>query len=170
MDKAITTALFIVVSMILVIMLFNAVYPAIQQGSDSIASMAYNVSDRMRHEFSVVHASAELPDGVLWQDSNGNGLFDVLTWVKNTGNVTIPAIDRVDVFFGREGNYTRIPYQVDGSTPYPNWTSNVENDTVWVPTATLQIAIHYQVALATGRYYLKVTLPNGMSSDYFLGI
>lgn len=170
MDKAITTALFIVVSMILVIMLFNAVYPAVQQGSDAVTSMAYDVSDRMRHQFSVIHASAELPDGVLWQDSNSNGLYDVFAWLKNTGDVRIPALDRLDVFFGREGNFVRIPYKADASTPYPNWTWSVENDTEWVPTATLQIVVHYQVALSTGRYYLKVTLPNGMSSDYFLGI
>lgn len=170
MDKAITTALFIVVSMILVIMLFNAVYPAVQQGSDAVTSMAYNVADRMKHQFSVIHASAEYPDGVLWQDTNGNGLYDVTAWVKNTGYVRIPAIERLDVFFGHEGNYARIPFKVDASTPYPNWTWSVENDSEWIPTATLQIAIHYQVALSNGRYFLKVTLPNGMSSDYFLGI
>ena len=170
MEKPIVTALFIVVSMILVVMLFNAIYPAVQQGSDAVTSMAFDISDRMRHQFSVIHASAELPDGVLWQDSNGNGSYDVFAWVKNTGDVTINAVNRLDVFFGSEGNFTRIPFKVDGSAPLPNWTWSVENDTAWVPTATLQIAIHFQVAQSSGRYYLKVTLPNGLSSDYFLGI
>jgi hypothetical protein len=170
MDKTIATALLIVVSMIMVVMLFNAVYPAVQQGSDAISSMAFNVADRMRYQVSVVHANAELPNGVLWQDINGNGQYDVFAWVKNTGNARIPAVERTDVFFGREGNFVRIPFRVDGSTPLPNWTWDLENDTEWVPTATLRISIHYPAALSAGRYYLKVTLPNGVTSDYYLGI
>jgi hypothetical protein len=156
--------------MIMVVMLFNAVYPAVQQGSDAISSMAYGVADRMRYQINVVHANAELPNGVLWQDINGNGLYDVFGWVKNIGTARIPAVDRTDVFFGREGNFTRIPYRVDGSTPLLNWTWDLENDTEWVPTATLRIAIHYPTALTPGRYFMKVTLPNGIMSDYFLGI
>jgi hypothetical protein len=171
MDKTITTALLIVVSMIMVVLLFNAAYPAVQQGSDALSSMANGVADRMRNQISVIHANAEPIDDVgWWTDVNGNGTYDAYGWVKNTGNATVNAIDRVDVFFGQEGNFSRIPYRVDGTTPLPNWTWDVENDTNWVPTATLQIAIHYQAPISKGRYFLKVTLPNGVSSDYFLGI
>lgn len=170
MDKTIATALLIVVSMIMVVMLFNAVYPAVQQGSDALSGMAYDVADRMRHQISVIHANAEPVDDTNWYtDTNGNGTFDVSIWVKNTGDMTINAIDRLDIFFGREGNFTRVPYRVDGSTPLPNWTWDVENDTNWVPTATLKIVLHYQAG-SKGRHFMKVTLPNGITSDYFLGI
>jgi hypothetical protein len=95
----------------------------------------------------------------------------VFAWVKNVGDARITAIDRVDVFFGPEGNFTRIPYQDEAGGAYPYWTWEVENDSEWVPTGTLQIVIHYDTpSLSNGRYFMKVTLPNGISSDYFLGI
>jgi hypothetical protein len=170
MDKTITTALMIVVSMIMVVMLFNVAYPAIIEGGDAVTSMANNAADKMKFHLSFVHASAELDDTGWWQDTNGNALFDVFGWVKNTGSMRVTALDRVDVFFGREGNFTRIPHQSEAGGTYPYWTWQVENDSEWVPTGTVQFAVHYQSPLSAGRYFMKVILPNGVSSEYTLGI
>ena len=46
----------------------------------------------------------------------------------------------------------------------------MENDSEWLPTATLQIDIHTATPLATGRYFMRIVLPNGVSSEYFMGI
>jgi hypothetical protein len=170
MDKTITTALLIVVSMILVVALFNVAYPAIIQGGDAVTSMANNIAERMKEDISFIHASSERDSANGWLDPNGNALFDVYGWVKNVGTTRIIALDRIDVFFGPEGNFVRIPSQADANGSYPYWTSQVENGADWSPTATLQIAIHYQTPLSAGRYYMKVSLPNGVSADYFLGI
>lgn len=170
MDKAITTAIFIVISMIMAIMLFNVAYPAIIQGGEAISSMAFNVSDRMGYQISVIHASSERSNTGWWNDANGNGTFEVTGWAKNIGDSRIIAIDRIDVFFGPEGNFTRIPSQTEANGNLPYWTPTLNNDTEWDPTATLQIAIHFQAPLDAGRYYMKVALPNGISSEYFLGI
>lgn len=169
MDKVITTALFIVISMILAIMLFNMAYPAIQQGGDAVTSMAYNVSDRMRYQIAAIHASAEYANGTWW-DANGNGQFEVSAWVKNTGEARVVGLEQLDVFFGPEGNFARIPSQAAAGGTFPYWTAQVENASDWDPTTTLRITIHYQMAVASGRYFLKVTLPNGVSSEYYLGI
>ena len=171
MDKTIVTALLIIVGMILVVALFNVAYPAIIQGGDAVTSMANNMADQMKNGISLIHASGELDANNTWTDPNGNALFEVYGWVKNIGSARIIGLDRVDVFFGPEGNFTRIPYQSEAAGSYPYWTYTVENVSEWVPTGTLQIAIHYQPpALSAGRYFLKVSLPNGVSADYFLGL
>src|SRR5664279_296493 len=170
MDKTITTSLFIVVSMILVLALFNAAYPAVQQGSAAVANMANGIADEMRTNIAIVHASGELDHTGWWQDTNGNGLFDVFVWLKNTGSTRIIALNQVDVYFGPEGNFVRVPDQNDANGAYPNWTPTVEGGGDWVPTSTLQVAVHYQTPLAGGRYFIKVVLPDGVSTEYFLGM
>ncbi len=170
MDKTIATALLIAVTMIMAMLLFNVAYPAVINGGDAVSSMASNIADRMRNNIDIIHASAELDDTGWWQDTNGNSQFDVFVWVKNIGTMRIPAITSIDVFFGPEGNFTRIPYQDNSGGNYPYWTWKVENGTDWVPTATLQIDIHNQAPLSSGRYYLRITLPDGVSSDLILGI
>src|SRR5689334_10362309 len=111
MDKAITTALLIVISMIMALLLFNIAYPAIVQSGDAIASMASRASDRMDTQIRIIHAAGELDSSGWWQNSNGNSEFEVFVWVKNLGDTRISALNSLDVFFGPEGNFTRIPHQ-----------------------------------------------------------
>lgn len=169
MDKTITTALLIIISMIMVMMLFNVAYPAVMSGSDSLSNMTYRVEERMSQQISVIHIAAELDSSGWWVD-NGNGLFEVFVWVKNIGTARITAIEQFDVFFGAEGNYTRIPHQSTAGGSYPYWSAQVESGTNWSPTATLRITFHYNTALAQGRYYMKVVTPNGVTDEYFVGL
>jgi hypothetical protein len=167
MDKVISTVLLIAISMILAMLLFNAAYPAVLRGSDAIANMAARTDDRMKSQISVIHASGELDNTGFWQDTNGDGQFEVFLWVKNIGATRIIALEQSDLFFGPEGNFARIPYNTG---TYPYWTSDVENALEWTPTATLKVTIHYGVPLSSGRYFAKMTLPNGVSADYFMGM
>jgi archaellum component FlaG (FlaF/FlaG flagellin family) len=169
MDKTITTALLIVISMIMVVLLFNAAYPAILQGSDAITNMTDRAEERMKTEISVIHAAGELDADGFWANTNGNSSFEVFVWVKNVGSTRLTAVEQSDVFFGREGNFARIPYSAGGGS-YPYWSWELENATAWTPTATLKITIHYGVPQSPGRYFIKVILPSGVSSDYFLGM
>ena len=170
MDKVITTALLIVISMVMALMLFNIAYPAIIEGGDAIVSMAGRVEDRMRSQIAIIHAGSEMDADGWWQDSNGNGQFEVFLWIKNVGDARITALDDLDIFFGPEGNFARIAHETDsgGGTPYWSWT--LENAAEWTPTATLRVTIHYGAALSTGRYFAKVTVPSGVWDDYYLGM
>lgn len=170
MDKAITTALLIVISMMMALMLFNVAYPAVVDGGDAITSMAYKAEERMKSQISIVHAAGELDNIGWWQDTNGNGVFEVFLWVKNIGNSRIIAVDSLDVFFGPEGNFTRIPHESIAGGSFPRWSWQLENASEWTPTATLQIAIHYQAALSQGRYFMKVIVPSGTMTEDFLGL
>lgn|SRR5450432_4130945 len=170
MDKVITTALLIVISMVMSLALFSAAYPAIISGGDAIVNMTSRQEDRMKSQVSIIEAAGELDSSGQWQDVNGDGQFDAFIWVKNIGATTISAVERTDVFFGREGDYVRIPFQADAGTNYPFWTWNLENGSEWTPTTTLKITIHYQNPIAAGRYLAKVNIANGTGDEYVLGM
>ena len=170
MDKAITTALLIVISMIMSVLLFNAAYPAVTRGGESIINMTTNVTDRMKSQVDVIHATSEMDGSGFWQDSNSDGQFNVYIWVKNTGAARITAIEQSDFFFGPEGNFVRIPYSSDGSTGFPYWTWSLENASNWDPNTTLKITVHYGVPLPVGRYYIKLSTVSNANADYFMGI
>jgi archaellum component FlaG (FlaF/FlaG flagellin family) len=165
-DKVITTTLLIAVSMVMALVLFNIAYPAIVEGGDAISSMANRVEDRMKTQIAIIHTAGELDDSGAWQDTNGNGDFEVFIWVKNVGTTRILALERSDVFFGPEGNFVRIPHQSAAGGAYPYWTGQVEGDNTWSPTTTVKITIHFSAPLAPGRYFSKVTVLAGVSDDY----
>ena len=151
-------------------MLFNVAYPAAMEGGDAVNNMAYRVTERMRTQIVVVHATGELDADGNWQDANGNGIFEMTFWVKNIGETRISALESLDVFFGPEGNFSRIPYEAHVSGTYPRWHAAVENSTDWTPRATLRLDVQYSAALPQGRYFFKISLPNGVMDETFLGI
>lgn len=167
MDKTITTALLIVISMVMAIMLFNVAYPAIIQSGDAITSMTSRADERMRSQVTIIHMTGELDSAGGWADTNGNGDFDAFIWVKNTGTARIVGLEYLDVFFGPEGNFARIPHQSAAGGTYPYWEAQVETGGDWTPASTLRITIHYAFPLATGRYFARVTVPSGVTdADY----
>ena len=92
-------------------------------------------------------------------------------WVKNTGASTVDGIDRVDVFFGPDGNFQRIAQGDDSSCTAPCWYYTIENATSWEPTATLHITVKYDSNLSTGTtYYIKVVTPNGIADSKFFTV
>ncbi|NLF79253.1 MAG: hypothetical protein GX573_26460 [Chloroflexi bacterium] len=164
MDKAITTALLIVISMIMAVSLFNVAYPAIVEGGDAIASMADRAGERIRSQIAIVHAAAEWQNGAP-VDMNSSGDLEAYIWVKNIGDARIAAVERVDVFFGQEGNFARIPHASE-STSGTYWQASIDNAAEWTPTATLRITIR-NAPLQAGRQFVKVVAPNGVWDEYF---
>ncbi len=170
MDKAITTAFMIIVSVVVSVMVFNAVYPAVVQGSASLTSMQSRVDERMKSQVEIIHVAGELDSAGNWQDSNGDGYFSTLIWAKNLGSLRISAVSEVDVFFGPEGNFVRIPYETDAGGSFPYWSLTVENAEQWDPTGTARITINDGSPRPRGRYFVKIVLPNGMGDDDFFGM
>ena len=170
MDKVIITTFMIVASVVAAVMVFNVVYPAIGQSSDAMLTMKTRLDQRLQSQIQIIHATGELDRNGFWQDTNGNGQFDVFVWVKNIGSLRIAAVESVDVFFGPEGNFARIPHQSAAGGSYPFWTSQVENAATWNPAATLKITIVQSSVLSSDRYFLKVISPNGLSDEDFFGM
>lgn len=170
MDKAITTTFMIIASIVTTVMVFNAVFPAVLRSRDALVTMRGRVDERIKSQIAIIHAAGELDQDAVWQDSNNDSNFDLFLWVKNVGAVRVPAVASVDLFFGPEGNFVRIPNQSEAAGNYPYWEWQVENDTVWNPTATIKITINYSTVLPSQRYFLKVVLPNGVADTYYFSL
>lgn len=156
MDKAITTIMITVASVVAMLVVVNAIMPAVTGTSSAITSSGAALDDRIKSDIEVVHATGET-DG-----------FAAYIWVKNVGASNLAAIDRVDVFFGPENAVQRVRYGGPGCLA-PCWEFTIENADRWEPTATLLVTLNLDSALAPSTtYYIKVVLPNGVyDARYF---
>ncbi len=170
MDKVITTTFMIIISIVVTLMVSNAVIPAVQSSRDALVNMSGRMNDRIKTQVAIIHATGELDSSATWQDTNGDGQFDVFVWVKNVGSLRIPAVEALDVMFGPEGDFVRIPYKDQAGGSYPYWEWQVENATRWDPAATVKITIKFSSVLATERYFLKVVLPNGLATETYFSM
>jgi hypothetical protein len=170
MEKTIVTAFMVIISVIVSVMVYNTVYPAAVEGSSSLRNMRARMDDRIQSQITIVHAVGELDQNGSWQDTNGDGDFNAFIWSKNIGSARVSAINQVDLFFGPEGNFNRIAHRDETGGAYPYWEWDVENDENWNPTATLKITIHYNSPLPSARYFVKMVLPNGLSTEYFMSL
>lgn len=148
MDKVIVTSMLILAGVISAVFVWKAVFPAVAQSSDALTSMERQADEKLQTQIQIIHAA-----------QTGS---DVVLWVKNVGSVRILGIESSDLFFGPEGNFVRIPY----ASGTPDWQYVIENGTNWDPTATVRITIYGYTPLSSGRYFLKVVLPNGVSDEY----
>jgi flagellar protein FlaG len=145
-----------IASIVAIVAVVNAVLPSVSRTSGALISASNVVEDRIASQIEVVHATGQDADP------------DAEVWVKNTGAATVSAMDRVDLFFGPDGNFQRIPQGDPGCTA-PCWEYTIENATTWEPTATLHITVHADADLSSGTtYYVKVVTPNGIAdAKYF---
>ena len=158
MEKAIATVMLTVAGIAAIVAVLNALMPAISRTTGTITASASTVDSRISTQVEIIHATGT------------NGSATVEAWTKNVGGLVIAPLDKVDVFFGPEGNFVRVPYG-GGSCTAPCWDYTVENDSVWNPTSTLRITLTLEDNLASGTtYYLKVVAPNGISDARFFTV
>lgn len=147
-----------IAAIVAIVAVVNAVLPSVSRTSGALISASNVVEDRISSQIEIVHATGQDADP------------DADVWVKNTGSSTIGAVDRVDVFFGPEGNFQRIAQGDPGCTA-PCWEYDIENASSWEPTATLHIIVHADADLASGTtYYVKVVTPNGITNAKFFTV
>ena len=170
MDKAITTVLLTIAGVVSVMVIMNSMYPAIGRSTSAVIAAADTADERIRSQVAIIHAVGELDSSGTWDDTNGDGNFDVFIWVKNIGDARILAIEELDLFFGQEGDFSRYFYIDDAGGSLPYWTYQLENDTEWAPKATLRINLNFASPISQGTYLDKVVLPIGVSDEHFFGM
>jgi len=149
LDKMIVTGLLVIAGVLSAVMAFNALFPAIAQSGDAMTGMERRLDDRLKSQVEIIHAAR-----------SGD---TALVWAKNVGSSRLVGLASVDVFFGPEGNFTRIPY----GSGTPHWEYTIENGTEWTPAATVKISIvNYTFSGPGTRYFVKVVLPNGVDDEY----
>jgi archaellum component FlaF (FlaF/FlaG flagellin family) len=153
LDKIIITAFLVIAGVVSAVFVFNAIYPAIVESGDAMTSMERRMDERLKSQIEIIHAT-------------GNDSSNALVWVKNIGSSSIQVIERCDVFFGPTDNFSRIPHE-DRATEAPYWQWTIENSTEWGPTATLRITIITGGPVLSGRYFVKIVTPSGLSDEYY---
>ncbi len=134
--------------------IFNGLYPAITRSSGAITSATTKMSNRIESRIEIIQV--------------GDNGTNVEVWVKNIGTVDIDSIERVDIFFGLEGDFYRVDY---GGPALPYWEYQLEgSNSQWKPAVTLKITIYPSPALSSGTYVLKAVIPNGISDETTYGV
>lgn len=148
-----------IAAIVAIVAVINAVLPSVSRTSGALVSASGVVEGRIASQIDIVHATG--------QDGNP----DAKAWVKNIGASTIDPMTRVDVFFGPNGDFQRIPEGGAGCAA-PCWEYTLENaTTAWEPTSTVRITIHAASNLATGTtYYVKIVTPNGIADSKFFTV
>ena len=158
MEKAIATVMLTVAGIVAILAVINAMMPAISRTNASIVATADSVDSRISTDLEIIHVSGT------------DGSPDVEAWTKNTGASRIAPVEKLDVFFGPEDAFVRVPFGEAGCIS-PCWYYTLENDTVWNPTSTLHIVLDAGANLAAGTtYYIKVVAPNGVTDARFFTI
>jgi archaellum component FlaG (FlaF/FlaG flagellin family) len=165
MDKVLTTVLLLVAAIVTVVMVINAVYPAVGLSTGALSSASSKADDIVKSQINIIHATGELDSNGTWQDTNSDGKFNLFIWVKNTGTVTIDDMQSGDVFIGSAGIWTRIPNINFAQGSLPSWDYVVENGSDWGQSNTIEISVSYASPLPPGEYTVKVTIPNGVSDE-----
>lgn len=158
------------------IAVMNAVFPAVTRSSSALTTASSTVDERIRTNVNVVQSVGELDSGGSFVDTNTNSLFDFFVWVKNVGDVTVPAIAEMDVFFGEPGSVTRIPNTADSPSTYPNWTHAVEGGGDWEVAETVRFEIRFDdgcpgaCSKPAGTYFVRIVTPNGVTTESFFSM
>ena len=155
---------------------FNAIFPALNRSSGAIVTSSAKIDERLRSDIEIIHVVGELNASGSFADSSPtNGVFEIFVWVKNVGDTRITSIENTDVFIGGIGSFSRIPHLVEVQAgTYPRWSHTIEgseDDTQLNPTDTLKITIDYDTdTQAQGTYDVKVTVPSGVTDEYFFSM
>jgi archaeal flagellar protein FlaG len=177
-DKAIITVLLIIAGVVCVSFMFNAIYPAINRGSDAVVSMTSVVDDRIKTQVDVIHTVSEYDPNngpSFWNDTNSNSTFDIFAWVKNVGTSRILGVEQSDIFFGTAGDFERIPHEDYAAGVKPYWQDSLEDSTTeWGPGKTMKVTIVHSGSYGGSglsdntTYLVKLIIPNGISDETYV--
>jgi len=153
MDKAVVTIFLLIAGIVCSLVVFNAVYPAINRSSAAISTMAASVDDRIKSNIEIIQTT--------------NDGSNIHIWVKNVGDSRIGPIENSDVFSDVEDrNLSRITY---GGEATPYWGYAIEGnpgETMCGVHETIKITIYCTNPPASGTYIVKIVLPNGISDEH----
>ena len=149
MEKSITTALFIIASIVASMALINAVLPAANKSSGALLLANSDAADRIRTDIEIVHVS-------------GNATTNKITlWVKNVGTKNIVPVNLSDIIVTTPSDVLRLGY-VDGCSS-ECWDYLIEGGgTDWSKSVTVKFTI--STSVATGVYNVKVSVVNAVSA------
>ena len=159
MEKAITTALLVIASVIAAIALTNSVLPAVHRSTGAVLTSSAEVAGRVKTDLSIVFASGN------------TSTTEITFWAKNVGLQEIKATDKSDLFLTTPSTIKRIDYVAACSGGSPDcWSYAFEGGaTDWIQATTIKVTVRLNT-LATGQHTVKLVVPNGVSVEKIFSI
>jgi flagellar protein FlaG len=156
-QNVISTAILIIAAVIAVVVLINAMFPAVYDMSGSVTSISASSNDRMKTDARIICESIDPVD----QEA-------LHVYVKNTGRLGIAAQDLslTDVYFG---NGTYMSKARPTGHARPAWEHSIlggNGDSSWDPGETLDVLVQaddYDFSADTQK--VKIVLHNGISCE-----
>mgnify|MGYP001092085583 FL=1 len=144
MEKAITSAILIIASIVAVMALINAVIPAAGKSSGALLMADAEAADRISTDIEIIHAS-------------GNATTNIITvWVKNIVPVTAS-----DIIVTTPSDVLRLRY--DSGCSNECWDFSIEEGgSDWDKSATVKFTL--STSVVTGVYNVKVSVVNAVSA------
>lgn len=149
MEKAITTAMLVIASIVAAIALINAVLPALGKSSSALAVANSEAAKRIRTDVEIIH-------------STGDVSGTITVWVKNIGTQVIKSVKSSDIIVTKpSGTVARLPYVSGCSSEC--WDFTLEDSAPdWTTAVTVKFTL--TTSVATGSYSISVAVPNGISA------
>jgi flagellar protein FlaG len=158
----ISSAILTIASVVCAFGFASAVYPTVISAGDPLISRANSMGDQILTDVEILH------------QATAAGGSEVHIWVKNVGpkGISSGLIPRSDLFFGKSGNFERIPYGENGSlTPCWNYSIEQSNDDNWDKGETLKIKLKpADIPVSGEKYFIKFSVYNGVSKETYFTV
>lgn len=160
--EAISSAILTIASVVCVFSFVSIVYPSVISAGDPIISRTNSMGEQILTDVEILHETTA---------AEGS---EVYVWVKNVGpkGISSGLISESDLFFGKSGNFERIPYNESGSlSPYWNYSIEQSKDNNWDKGETLLIKIKpTDVPVNREKYFIKFSTYNGVSKETYFTV
>jgi flagellar protein FlaG len=159
MEKAITTALLVIASIIAAIALTNSVLPAVGRSTGAVLTSSAEVAGRVKTDLSIVFASGNTSS------------TEITYWTKNVGLQEILGADKSDLFLTTPTVIKRIDHLASCSSESPDcWSYSFEGGaTNWIQATTIRVSVRL-ITLTTGQHTVRFVVPNGVSAEKVFSI
>ncbi|HII97858.1 MAG TPA: flagellin [Methanoregula sp.] len=155
-----TTAMFLITAIIAAGVLVNAVFPIVYTMAGTFSSASHESDERIRTDFRIITTFAV---------AGSPGYATI--WMKNVGSarISLPQIERSDVFCGAVGDFDRLTNIPSGNPGDGQWIAvfdsqyDLNNNGYWDPGETVKIVAVTQTIPSSGNMvYYQFALPNGI--------
>ena len=150
MEKAITTALLVIASIIAAVGVTNAVLPALGKSSGALLSANSTAADRIKTDIEIVHTV-------------GDTTSDTVTaWAKNIGVQVIKSVTSSDVILTTPSGVKRLPYVSGCSSEC--WDYVIEGGASdWSQAVTVKFTLTL-TSVSTGVHSITISTFNAVSA------
>lgn len=158
MEQSLSTAIFVITTVLVSVFFVNGVASRLNSGARSAAAAITRMEQRMTTDMTVMHGAVETDAGQTY----------LRLWLRNTGARPVDAVRRMEIMLTSTTASQYFPY---GTGPN-KWQYTVLSGgpTEWTAGGTIRLEIQLASPLAAGQYNLTLTTFNGAQAKYTFSV